>query len=75
MILNEEEKLGGLTFEQNEVKDFACFINSCSLSEIRSFGRKYMWWNGRIEEECIFKILDRVLVNSYFVEMFPSSKV
>ncbi|KAG5599048.1 hypothetical protein H5410_030418 [Solanum commersonii] len=29
VILNEEEKLGGLSFTQNEAIDFALFINNC----------------------------------------------
>ncbi|KAK4721761.1 hypothetical protein R3W88_011994 [Solanum pinnatisectum] len=60
VILNEEEKLGGLSFTQNEAMDFALFINNCGLSEIKFVGSKYTWWNGRIEEDCIFKRLDRV---------------
>ncbi|XP_060211814.1 uncharacterized protein LOC132639380 [Lycium barbarum] len=36
---------------------------------------KYTWWNGRNEEECIFKRLDRVFGNQKFMDLFPSSEV
>lgn len=73
LILNEEEKLGGLDFTQSEANDFAHFINVCALSNLRFMGSKYTWWNGRINEACIFKRLDRIVVNATFLEEFPSS--
>jgi len=73
VILNEEEKLGGLQFTQNEAMDFAAFISNNALIEVRFSGSKYTWWNGRIEEECIFNRLDRILVNQEFMDLFPSS--
>ncbi|KAG5599847.1 hypothetical protein H5410_031217 [Solanum commersonii] len=63
VILNEEEKLGGLDFTQHEAIDFASCISNCALSELKTTGSKFTWWNGRIEEACIFKRLNRVLVN------------
>jgi len=55
--------------------DFSLFISNCALSKVRFVGSKYTWWNGRIEEKCIFKRLDRILVNQIFLELFPSSEV
>ncbi|KAH0679394.1 hypothetical protein KY284_020479 [Solanum tuberosum] len=75
MILKKEEKLGGLEFTHNEAMDFAAFISSCALSEMHFSGSKYTWWNGRIEKACIFKRLDRILVNQEFTEVFPSFEV
>ncbi|KAH0656126.1 hypothetical protein KY290_031750 [Solanum tuberosum] len=40
VILNEEEKLGGLDFTLNEAIDFASFISSCDLSEVQFSGSK-----------------------------------
>lgn len=71
VILNEDEKLGGLDLEQSEAMDFAQCINSCALLEVKFTGSKFTWWNGRINQECIFKRLDRVLVNSEFLSIFP----
>ncbi|KAG5571324.1 hypothetical protein H5410_061090 [Solanum commersonii] len=42
---------------------FACCIGSCDLSDIKFIGNSFTWWNGRVNEECIFKRLDRVIVN------------
>jgi len=45
------------------------------LSEVPIFGSKYTWWNGHIEEGCILKRLDRILVNNEFLAIFPSTEV
>lgn len=63
VILKEEEKLEGLDFTQQEAMDFAQCMNSCGLNEIPFSGSKCTWWNGRINNTCIFKRLDRVFVN------------
>ncbi|KAH0693029.1 hypothetical protein KY290_021200 [Solanum tuberosum] len=75
VILNAEEKLGGLPFTFTEASDFAHCINNCALTDLQSIGSQYTWWNGKIEEDCIIKKLDRILVNQEFLELMPSSKV
>lgn len=75
VILNEEEKLGGLEFEQTEAIDFGFFINNCELEELKFSGRKFTWWDSRVAEDCIFKRLDKILVNQEFMNLFPASKV
>ncbi|KAH0635528.1 hypothetical protein KY289_035443 [Solanum tuberosum] len=75
VILNEEEKQGGLPFMQSEAIDFAQCINNCGLVELKYSGSNFTWWNGRIEEHCIFKRLDRVMGNQTFINLFPSSEV
>ncbi|KAK6773704.1 hypothetical protein RDI58_028942 [Solanum bulbocastanum] len=59
-IIHESEKLGGLPVTQNKTTDFIQCINTCALNELKFIGSCYTWWNGRIEEDCIFKRLDRV---------------
>ncbi|KAH0721975.1 hypothetical protein KY289_005019 [Solanum tuberosum] len=61
VICNEKEKLGGRPVTEAEVRDFNYCINVCNLEDRGFKGSKYTWWNGRLEEECIFKRLDRVL--------------
>lgn len=63
VVLNEEEKFGGLEFSQHEAIDFATCISSYVLIDVRFTGSKYTWWNGRINDACIFERLDRILVN------------
>ena len=60
---NEEEKLGGLAFTLNEALEFASYLNDCALTEVQTSVSKYTWWNGLIEEDCIIKRLDSILVN------------
>ncbi|KAK4710274.1 hypothetical protein R3W88_004787 [Solanum pinnatisectum] len=75
VILNEEEKQGGLPFMQREAMEFAQCINNCGLIELKYSGSNFTWWNGRIEEHCIFKRLDRVMGNQEFMDLLPSSEV
>ncbi|XP_075096283.1 uncharacterized protein LOC142174394 [Nicotiana tabacum] len=35
----------------------------------------FTWWNGRPNEECIFKRLDRIFVNLSFQTLFPNIEV
>lgn len=41
VILNDEEKLGDLPFEQREAIGFALFIYNCAFSEVRHTENKY----------------------------------
>ncbi|KAH0744967.1 hypothetical protein KY290_032960 [Solanum tuberosum] len=75
VIMNKEEKLGGLDFTQFEALDFSQCINNCALTEIKYEGSLFTWWNGRIERDSIFKRLDRVFGNQEFSNMFPTSEV
>lgn len=55
--------------------DFSHCINSCSLIEVSFVESKFTWWNEKIEEDCIFKRLDRIMVNQEFLNILSSSKV
>ncbi|XP_059288381.1 uncharacterized protein LOC132041688 [Lycium ferocissimum] len=74
VILKPEENLGGLPMHHKETAEFAHFVNNCGLLELKFSGSRYTWWNGRIEEDFIFKRLDRVFRNQEFMDLFPSSK-
>ncbi|KAH0720014.1 hypothetical protein KY284_005044 [Solanum tuberosum] len=63
-IIDEAEKLGGLPVTQTEIVDFVQCTNACALNGIKFKGSSYTWWNGRIEEESIFKSIDRARVRS-----------
>ncbi|XP_059306203.1 uncharacterized protein LOC132057591 [Lycium ferocissimum] len=75
VILSEEAKQRGLPVLQQETVDFSQFIRNCGLAELKFSGSKFTWWNGRIEGDCIFKRLDRVLGNQEFLQFLPSSEV
>ncbi|XP_009595534.1 uncharacterized protein [Nicotiana tomentosiformis] len=75
MILNEEEKIGGLPVYPPEYEDFVFYVNSCGLFDMGYKGSPFIWWNGRPNSECIFKRLDRSFVNMPFQTLFPSTEV
>ncbi|KAG5620134.1 hypothetical protein H5410_005352 [Solanum commersonii] len=74
-IMHESEKLGGLPITQNETIDFIRCINTYALNELKFIGSCYTWWNGQIEEDCIFKRLDRVFGNNEFMNTLQGSEV
>ncbi|XP_070002593.1 uncharacterized protein LOC142165947 [Nicotiana tabacum] len=43
--------------------------------EEEKFGSIFTWWNGRAEEDCIFKRLDRCLANAKFQQTCPGIEV
>ncbi|XP_059289345.1 uncharacterized protein LOC132042852 [Lycium ferocissimum] len=55
VILNEEEKIGGLPVFPQEYEDFAFCLHSCELHEMPFKGSPFTWWNGRAANDCIFK--------------------
>jgi len=69
VILSEEEKIGGLPVYPQEYEDFSFCINSCELGDVSFVGSPFTWWNGRADSECIFKRLDRVVVNQSLQEL------
>ncbi|XP_060177818.1 uncharacterized protein LOC132607752 [Lycium barbarum] len=75
VILNEKEKIGGLPVSPQEYEDFAFCMNSCELHEIPFKGSTFTWWNGRADNECIFKRLDRMLHNELFQDWFGHLEV
>ncbi|XP_060211803.1 uncharacterized protein LOC132639368 [Lycium barbarum] len=75
VILNEEEKIGGLPIFPQENEDFASCVNSGELSEVNFKGSPFTWWNGRTIGECIFKRLDRMLFNDLFQSWFGQIEV
>ncbi|XP_019230679.1 PREDICTED: uncharacterized protein LOC109211586 [Nicotiana attenuata] len=75
VIWDEKEKFGGLPVSLIEIDDFRHCINTCNLVDLRFKGSIYIWWNGRAEEDCILKMLDRCLANSEFQQTFPGMEV
>ncbi|XP_019263600.1 PREDICTED: uncharacterized protein LOC109241326 [Nicotiana attenuata] len=75
MILDEEEKFGGLPVSLDEVDNFRHCINTCNLSNLGFKGSIFTRWNGRSEEDCIFKRLDHCLRNMELQQTFPGLEV
>ncbi|XP_019241256.1 PREDICTED: uncharacterized protein LOC109221250 [Nicotiana attenuata] len=75
VVMGEEEKIGGLPVYPPEYEDFAFCVNSCGLFNLGYKGSPFTWWNGRPNEKCIFKRLDKILVNMPFQNLFPTIEV
>lgn len=75
MINNEEEKLKGRSVTESEVSNFNYCINICNLDDRGFKGSKYTWWNGKTEEEHIFKRLDIILENNRLHGLFSVLEV
>nr|XP_016446298.1 PREDICTED: uncharacterized protein LOC107771452 [Nicotiana tabacum] len=75
VIWDEEEKFGGLLVSLNEIDDFRHCVHSCNLFDLGFKSSIFTWWNGRAEEDCIFKRLDRCLANFQFQQTFPRIEV
>ncbi|XP_060182193.1 uncharacterized protein LOC132611846 [Lycium barbarum] len=75
VISTEEEKLGDLPVLYNEIANFNNCLSSCGLQDLGYVGSTYTWWNGRVEEARIFKILDRMVCNDKLLDVMPTMKV
>ncbi|XP_070032400.1 uncharacterized protein [Nicotiana tomentosiformis] len=75
VILYEEEKYGGLPVYLSEVQDFGHCVDTCALYDRGFKGSLYTWWDGRSDDDCIFKKLDRFLTNQQFQDLFPALEV
>lgn len=75
VIISEEEKLGGLPVTVSKIKDFKRYINMCNLKDPSFKCSKFTWWNGRTDEDCIIKRLDKILCNERLYELFPILEV
>jgi len=70
VICKSKEKLGGRAVTEAKVRDFNYCLNVFNLEDRGFKGSKYTWWNGRTDEDCIFKRLDRVLSNDLLQEVY-----
>ncbi|XP_060190777.1 uncharacterized protein LOC132620077 [Lycium barbarum] len=72
---NDIEKFGGLPVQFAETEDFRQCIDICQLMDLGFTGSMFTWWNGRSDEACIFKRLDRCLGNQALQNCFPNLEV
>lgn len=75
IVRSDEEKVGGFLRAPRAREDFNLCIQDCGLIEIPSGGNKFSWCNGRIEGQRIWARLDRVLVNSLFLNTFGDARM
>ncbi|XP_060202667.1 uncharacterized protein LOC132631084 [Lycium barbarum] len=75
VITDDIEKFGGLPVQFAETEDFRQCIDICQLMDLGFTGSMFTWWNGRSDEACIFKRLDRCLGNQALQNSFPNLEV
>lgn len=75
VVLDAEGKIDGLALYPQKYKNFAFCINSCESLDINFKCSPFIWWNERTDEECIFKSLDRLLINQEFSNKFENIEV
>ncbi|XP_060210833.1 uncharacterized protein LOC132637818 [Lycium barbarum] len=75
VITDDIEKFGGLPVQFAETEDFRQCIDICQLMDLGFTGSMFTWWNGRSDEACIFKRLDRCLGNQALQNCFPNLEV
>ncbi|XP_060216902.1 uncharacterized protein LOC132644331 [Lycium barbarum] len=62
-------------FSPIETEDFRHCIDACQLMDLGFTGSIFTWWNGRSDEACIFKRLDRCLGNQALQNTYPNLQV
>ncbi|WMV32127.1 hypothetical protein MTR67_025512 [Solanum verrucosum] len=75
VVLNSEEKIGGLPVNDVDCEDLGNCISSSDLTEVQFKGSPFTWWNGRVGNDCIFEKLDRVLINQQMQDWFNHTEV
>jgi len=70
VIHGDEENIGGLSVYPHEYEDFTLCLNSCVFSDVYFSGNPFTWWNGRVDESCIFKRQDRVVFNHSLLNVY-----
>lgn len=75
VVLNEEEKIGGIPITVDDTEDFATCVNSSELHDVGFKDSPFICWNGKMDKECIFERLDRVLVNQHLQDTLGYTEV
>ncbi|XP_071933165.1 uncharacterized protein [Coffea arabica] len=64
VIVSAEEKRGGLPFKQSEGVELSQFMSLTEVGDAGFSGSKYTWCNNRQGMARVWKMLDRLLLNS-----------
>lgn len=75
IIRCDEEKVGGLLSASRAKEDFNTCIHDCGLIELPFGGQKFSCHNGRLEGRRIWVRLDRILVNSLFLNVLQDARM
>lgn len=74
MLFYIRKKNGGLPVYPS-YEDFVFCLNSSELFDTKFKGKPFTWWNWRAADDCIFKRLDRILINQEWLGLFINVEV
>lgn len=63
VILSKEKNIDVPLVYHQEYKDFEFCLNFCEPFDINYKESPFFCWNGKVVDDCIFKRIDRVLMN------------
>ncbi|KAJ8428302.1 hypothetical protein Cgig2_008299 [Carnegiea gigantea] len=69
-ILSAQDKLGGLSIEFHEIKDFKCCLMNCYLHEMRIFEAFSSWPNRQEVGDKVHSKIDRAICNVDWANQF-----
>ncbi|XP_060190498.1 uncharacterized protein LOC132619683 [Lycium barbarum] len=75
VILQPEEKLGGLPHRNSKSFDLFECMDSCGMSDVGFHSSKYTWCNNWRPSIRIWKRLDRVFINDDWTKMYANNFV
>ena len=74
-IAKSHEKLGGRARPENQMKEFREALDVCCLADLGYRGAKYTWYKKLTGGITVWEHLDRAVVNSEWISLFPGSVV
>jgi hypothetical protein len=73
-ILDPSEKTGRIERRRQQMDGFRQVISDCALCDMEYQGKRFTWWNGRYNAECVYERLDRGLCSADWTVLFPNAK-
>lgn len=74
-IFRDGEKLGRPLRNISQMENFIDAVADCNLNDLGSHGTLFSWSNRRKAADLVRELLDRMLANSYWYDMFPYAEV
>ncbi|XP_060189094.1 uncharacterized protein LOC132618052 [Lycium barbarum] len=73
-ILKQEERLGS-PVTLAEIREFTECVDRCGLQDLKSSVSYYTWSNKQKGDDRVYSKIDRVLVNTDWITLLPTSRV
>lgn len=68
-----DEKIGGRSLQYSQIRELQDFINKTQLLELHSTSPGWTWHNMNVGSSRIYAQLDRILCNTHWLSLMPSS--